>query len=513
MQSTRFTTNIPFWVLASLFAFSSEAFGQNQTQTDPWTNATGSVSPSTLADFDIEGDGYSEANTGLPTGNLLASPLRLAKETIYGPDPLDGHACIERDDGVFSCERFRPGVEIMHGMRARSPSALVPWQVQLSQIYFRINATEAFFPRTLADLDTQGDTGSEASTGLPAGKLLQRPRQLRKETIFSAVLLDGFACLQGDNSDFRCERFESGYDVGYGIMARLPDAKVPWQAQLFFDSTRFSREARARQQLWELQHACGGTLIDYNWILTAAHCVDQRLANDELKVRLGTSTISQNRGVKYKIELAVRHPNYNPDTYENDIALLRIGRTQQEESAQQQAQDGVRDAVGSIRRYGLSQADTPLTSGQIFQATGWGDTVRGADVRFSPTLLEVQVGRMPQSLCETLPGYMGRIKPSMLCGTSPNSDTCQGDSGGPLVTRGPSFRSTPVLVGVVSWGRGCAVFAKPGIYTRVSFYNSWIDSVMANPPTPAEQLKTDQLINARNRRSEGRSAELPVNRR
>jgi secreted trypsin-like serine protease len=218
--------------------------------------------------------------------------------------------------------------------------------------------------------------------------------------------------------------------------------------------------------------------------------------------------------VKYRIELAVRHPGYNPNTFENDIALVRIRRTQAEARQQERAQIGVRDAIFSIRRYGTSLRDTSLTDGQIFQATGWGDTAQSNAVRFSSRLLEVQIARMPQNLCASLPGYVGRIKPTMLCGTSPISDTCQGDSGGPMVFRGPPFRMGEVmLVGVVSWGKGCAEFGKPGVYTRVSFYNRWIDDVMANPPTPAAQLAADRIINARLRRSGARSAELPVDRR
>lgn len=367
---------------------------------------------------------------------------------------------------------------------------------------------------TLADFDVSGEANIPANDGSLFPNDFEVPKRLVKETIVAPEALEGYVCSALPDGRYSCQKFVMAAFAFGGINARSPFAPVPWQAQLYFNSTRYAPEWRAKYQLWELQHLCGGSLIAYNWVLTAAHCVDQGAASDELRVRLGTSIISSNQGLTYQADLAVRHPSYNPNTFENDIALVRIARTRRDEEAQAHERGTERGPIQTIRRYGSSLRDTQLSNGQIFQATGWGDTAQSNAVRYSPRLLEVQVARMPQNLCASLPEYQGRIKPTMLCGTSPISDTCQGDSGGPMVTRGGRNDNEAVaLVGIVSWGKGCAEFGKPGVYTRVSFYNRWIDAVMANPPTPAAQLAADRIIDARKAPIDQRTAPLPLDLR
>merc|ERR1711964_25812 len=85
----------------------------------------------------------------------------------------------------------------------------------------------------------------------------------------------------------------------------------------------------------------------------------------------------------------------------------------------------------------------------------------------------------PQACQKKYPGY--KIDDGMLCAASPNKDTCQGDSGGPL-TFTPAGQGKPVLVGITSWGIGCAT-QQPGVYTKVTHYLDWIAKQTGNVNT------------------------------
>lgn len=87
----------------------------------------------------------------------------------------------------------------------------------------------------------------------------------------------------------------------------------------------------------------------------------------------------------------------------------------------------------------------------------------------SPILLAAHVMLVPQDSCSRAYQGISRIASGMICAraTNPSRDACQGDSGGPLVANG-------YLIGIVSWGEGCANTLYPGVYTRVSEYDDWI---------------------------------------
>jgi len=250
---------------------------------------------------------------------------------------------------------------------------------------------------------------------------------------------------------------------------------VPWQAQIFYPG------APARQNdkrpPWQRQHYCGGALIAPEWVVTAAHCIDQQSVDAGFKVRLGAQDISKGDGVTYKIDRIVRHSQYNaesnnvdkpPNMYANDIALIRI--VAEGKPAPQDAQ--------RIRQIPINQKSLP--AGVPVSATGWGVTgSENADV-INAVMLRVDLQLMPNPVCQQRPGYgPQKIKEAVFCASNPVQSTCRGDSGGPVVLTNGS----PTLVGIVSWGkRKCAGDGRPGVYTRIDRYAQWINQAMRLPP-------------------------------
>jgi secreted trypsin-like serine protease len=119
-------------------------------------------------------------------------------------------------------------------------------------------------------------------------------------------------------------------------------------------------------------------------------------------------------------------------------------------------------------RMKLNPNSTTPVKGEWLTVMGYGAETEGG--LGSDTLREVQVQYMPQSECEKAYGGSLLAEEVQLCAgvNGGGKDSCQGDSGGPIVA------GTNTLVGVVSWGYGCARPEFPGVYSRVSGAVDWI---------------------------------------
>ncbi|KAH8418661.1 hypothetical protein KR222_009240, partial [Zaprionus bogoriensis] len=197
-------------------------------------------------------------------------------------------------------------------------------------------------------------------------------------------------------------------------------------------------------------HFCGGSIYSHDIVITAAHCL-QSITADQLKVRVGT-TYWRSGGSVHSVRAFRNHEGYNSRTMVNDIAIIRIESSLSFRS--------------NIRAIGI--ADSNPRNGAEAVVSGWGTTSSGSS-SIPDHLLAVNLRIVDREECASKEySYGSKIKDTMICAYAEHKDACQGDSGGPLV-------SGSRLVGVVSWGHGCADTRYPGVYADVAHFHSWIE--------------------------------------
>lgn len=400
----------------------------------------------------------SAARTPLAAGVLPAAPgtpsgvagngrvtVLWALPARSGSSPItDYQIDVSTNNGV-SFTRFADGVSMVRNavvtgltpasvikvrVRAKSFAGVGPWSVVSSPL--RPFTTPAA-PTGLAA--TPGSTSLDVSwlaAGENASGTVDKYRVLYRPTITPRSITVQPRIVGGSNSLI---------------------SDTPWQVRISLDGSSVM---------------CGGSLIDVQWVLTAAHCtydtdIAKYITPGRYTVHVGISDQNDMNTLNgFLVDKVFTHPGWSPAGDTNDVALLHLAKPVTLNS--------------NVAVIALNTDPSAPVSGVSAKISGWGTTSSGGAV---PALLQqatVQILADPGAVGSCSSYGAEFIPATMLCAGAAGggTDTCQGDSGGPLAIGVFGDPGGPKLAGVTSFGQGCGDAAYPGIYSRVSTFVPWI---------------------------------------
>ncbi|KAM7333140.1 hypothetical protein ACRRTK_006460 [Alexandromys fortis] len=240
--------------------------------------------------------------------------------------------------------------------------------------------------------------------------------------------------------------------VGIVGAHRSQKGRWPWKISL--------RTYSYKTGSWE--HICGGSTIHPQWVLTAAHCIQRQDADPALyRIEVGEIFMYKKQELLNTSKIII-HPDFNVFNKKFDLALLKPT-----------------NRLSKYRPISLPKENLTFNSNDQCWLAVFPPLFSPAPLPPPYRLQQVQVKIVDNDLCEEFyhkaSGHRNRdrriILQDMLCAGSEGRDSCYGDSGGPLVCR---VAGSWNLVGVVSWGYGCAQRDIPGVYARVQSFLPWI---------------------------------------
>lgn len=219
-------------------------------------------------------------------------------------------------------------------------------------------------------------------------------------------------------------------------------------------------------------YQCGGAIIAFDVVLTAAHCVDGK-APSQLKIR-GGEWDTQTKDELWphqdrQVQRVIMHEEYYKGGLFNDIALLFLSEPF--------------TPAENINTVCLPPPNFNFDNSRCY-ASGWGKDQFGKQGKYSVILKRIDLPVMPRQQCQTnlrttRLGKFFELHSSFLCaGGEQGKDTCKGDGGSPLVCPVPNTPNRFYQAGIVAWGIGCGETGIPGVYANVAHLRNWVDQQM-----------------------------------
>ncbi|HFE38398.1 MAG TPA: trypsin-like serine protease [Gammaproteobacteria bacterium] len=227
---------------------------------------------------------------------------------------------------------------------------------------------------------------------------------------------------------------------------------------------------------------CGGSYIGGKWVVTAAHCVSN-VSADLIALNIGGQNLETDQDNIYYAKRIALHQRWNPETIENDVALIELTTEPQ--------------GITPIKIADESQLTQAIEDFTEVTAIGRGSKLATSSKlvteleRPDPLLYEVNLSVVSNRNCEkifdeyeisngadpTIVDTTTNIASGMLCAgnLAGGEGTCFGDSGGPLVL---NQNGENYLIGLTSWGVGCAQPDLYGVYSRAPHYKDSIEAVL-----------------------------------
>jgi secreted trypsin-like serine protease len=212
---------------------------------------------------------------------------------------------------------------------------------------------------------------------------------------------------------------------------------------------------------------CGGVLINDKYVITTSNCMDGTYT-DGIQVWLtahntfqSDNYLEQDRVLKRDVVEIFMHPNYNRQTHDNDVALLKLSKP-------------VDISVSSYYVPICLPATETNYDGMTAKLASWGASTINSGRIFGSRICNEDVPVISNDVCNRDTRHSGKVTSNMMCAgllTPSSRESCLGDSGGPLMLPNGGRYS---LIGVVSWGFQNRQSYSPIVYSKVSGYSDWI---------------------------------------